>query len=182
MQQRHAYDACGIIAHVKDRGVATTSIRCLAIAAECLVTREAQEEVLQIIEKIIKETGWRIAFLKPELQAKWGWNTPAPNTTPDTNNITTTTTTTSTNTAPTALSMDNGTLPTPNPATTIPTTAPSPSPTSAASAAAAARSRFPSGVINPLMATADFSMANHPYQDHYVAPQNGLDGYPYTHY
>ncbi|QGA14140.1 hypothetical protein EYB26_001793 [Talaromyces marneffei] len=171
MQQRHAYDACGIIAYVKDRGIATTSIRCLAIAGECLVAREAQEEVLQIIDKIIKETGWRIAFLKPELQAKWGWNTSAPTNT-NNSNITTTTTPT------TSLSMDNGTLPTPNPPTVIPTTASTPTPPPAATA----RSRFPPGIINPLMATADFSMPNHPYQEHYVALQDGLGGYQYTHY
>src|SRR5436189_3522754 len=58
-----------------DRGVAAVSIRCLAIAAECLVTRQSQEEVLQIFDKIIKETGFQIGFLRGELVEKWGWNT-----------------------------------------------------------------------------------------------------------
>ncbi|EED22971.1 C6 transcription factor (ArcA), putative [Talaromyces stipitatus ATCC 10500] len=165
MQQRHAYDACGIIAHVKDRGVATTSIRTLAIAAECFVTREAQQEVLQIIDKIIKETGWRISFLKTELQAKWGWNTSAPGS--NANIMTTATTTTNTPIS----SIDNGSLP--NPTTGSNSNGSTPP----------GRSRLLSGIINPLMATADFSMANHPYQDHYVAPQDhGLEGYQYTHY
>lgn len=166
-----------LTAYVICSGVATTSIRCLAIAAECLTARKAQEEVLQIIDKIIKETGWRIAFLKSELQTKWGWNNSTNNNTNTTTTTTTTAATNTTNNTIKALSMDNGTLPTPIPAGSITTTAPTPPPP-----VPPTRCRFPSGIINPLMATADFSMANHPYQDHYVAPQNGLDGYPYTHY
>ncbi|KAJ9304985.1 transcriptional regulator family: Fungal Specific TF [Paecilomyces variotii] len=142
MQQSHAHDICGIVAHVKDRGVASVSIRCLAIAAECLVGREAQEEVLEILDKIIKETGWRVGFLKSELQEKWGW-IPSSNT-PGGNSLT-------------AGSLLNSAMP--------PMTRP----------------RIPSGIVNPLMATADFSMENHPYQNHYVAPHNHLDHYQYTY-
>ena len=57
MQQEHAHLICGITAHVKDRGVASVALRSLAIAAECLVIRREQEEVLDIFEKIRKETG-----------------------------------------------------------------------------------------------------------------------------
>ncbi len=69
----HAHQICGIAAHVKDRGVASVAIRSLAIAAECLVVRREQEEVLEVFEKIRKETGWRVGFLHKELKVKWGW-------------------------------------------------------------------------------------------------------------
>lgn len=104
--------------------------------------REAQEEVLEILDKIIKETGWRVGFLKSELQEKWGW-IPSSNT-PGGNSLT-------------AGSLLNSAMP--------PMTRP----------------RIPSGIVNPLMATADFSMENHPYQNHYVAPHNHLDHYQYTY-
>ena len=50
MKVYHSRQICGIVAHVKDRGVASASIRCLAIAAECLTVRREQEEVLEIFE------------------------------------------------------------------------------------------------------------------------------------
>lgn len=73
MRQDHSLLICGISAHVKDRGVASVALRSLAIAAECLTERRAQEEVLQIIDKIQQETGWRVGFINKELQEKWGW-------------------------------------------------------------------------------------------------------------
>ncbi|KAL2003414.1 hypothetical protein VTN02DRAFT_3924 [Thermoascus thermophilus] len=140
MQQSHAHDICGIVAHVKDRGVASVSIRCLAIAAECLVSREAQEEVLEIIDKIVKDTGWRVGSLKDELQEKWSGTTASqqPQNPSDNNAI-------------------------PLGANSLPNSAMPPVP---------GRPRFPSGIVNPLMAAADFSMENHSYQNHYVAPHN----------
>ena len=74
MLQEHAQMICGISAHVKDRGVASVALRSLAIAAECQTDRRAQEEVIQIIDKIRQETGWRVGFINDELQKKWGWN------------------------------------------------------------------------------------------------------------
>ncbi|KAF1955869.1 hypothetical protein CC80DRAFT_473806 [Byssothecium circinans] len=74
MLEEHSVLICGIAAHVKDRGVASVALRSLAIAAECLTERRAQEEVLQIIDKIRQETGWRVGFLNKELQEKWGWS------------------------------------------------------------------------------------------------------------
>ncbi|KAL4889443.1 hypothetical protein BDV59DRAFT_118071 [Aspergillus ambiguus] len=74
-QQRHAHDVCGIVAHTKSRGVASLSIRFLAFAAGCLTTREAQEEILGILDGIISETGWQAEHIKDELQAVWGWTT-----------------------------------------------------------------------------------------------------------
>lgn len=73
LRQHHSRQICGIVAHVKDRGVASASIRCLAVAAENLTNKREQEEVLEIFEKINKETGWRIAFIGDELKEKWGW-------------------------------------------------------------------------------------------------------------
>jgi hypothetical protein len=74
MLEEHSVLICGISAHVKDRGVASVALRSLAIAAECLTERRSQEEVLQIIDKIRQETGWRVGFLNKELQEKWGWS------------------------------------------------------------------------------------------------------------
>ncbi|EAW12975.1 Zn(II)2Cys6 transcription factor domain-containing protein [Aspergillus clavatus NRRL 1] len=73
VQQIHAHDICGIVAHVKDRGVASFSIQFLVVAAECLVMREAQEEVIQILDKIVKETGCPAEHIKQDLQQTWGW-------------------------------------------------------------------------------------------------------------
>lgn len=55
------------------RGVASVALRSLAIAAECLTNRREQEEVLQIFQKIKRETGWRVDFLQKELKQTWGW-------------------------------------------------------------------------------------------------------------
>ncbi|PGH02419.1 hypothetical protein AJ79_07651 [Helicocarpus griseus UAMH5409] len=159
MQQSHANDICGIVAHVKDsRGVGSVSLRCLAIAAECLTNRQAQEEVLQIIDKIMKETGWQVAFLRGELMERWGWNTNSSSSPSQQQQQQqqTSASTTSSASAPTLLSSSsllNSSLPNPNVSTP-------------------SRPRMPQGIVNPLMATADFSYENHPYQSHYVAPHS----------
>ena len=72
----HSRQICGIVAHVKDRGVASASIRCLAVAGEHLTVRREQEEVLHIFDKIKKEAGWRVQFIHDDLKEKWGWNSP----------------------------------------------------------------------------------------------------------
>ncbi|RMZ76813.1 hypothetical protein DV738_g4689, partial [Chaetothyriales sp. CBS 135597] len=77
MTQRHARQICGIVRHVKDRGVATGSVRCLAVAGEFLTDRREQEEVLQILDQVMKETGWRVAMINDDLKEKWGWNKPS---------------------------------------------------------------------------------------------------------
>jgi hypothetical protein len=132
MQLSHAHQICGIAAHVKDRGVASVAIRSLAIAAECLVVRREQEEVLEIFDKIKKETGWKVGFLHDELKKKWGWHDIQQQMP-----------------APLAFFPPNSQAP-PQP--------PQPS-----------RS-LPSGIVNPLFKTADFSLPNHPYQQHYQPP------------
>ncbi|KIY03896.1 uncharacterized protein Z520_00588 [Fonsecaea multimorphosa CBS 102226] len=77
MRIRHSRQVCGIVAHVKDRGVASASIRCLAVAGENLSVRREQEEVLQIFDRIKKETGWRVDSIHDELREKWGWTSVA---------------------------------------------------------------------------------------------------------
>jgi len=74
MEQFHAHQICGIVAHVKDRGVASVALRSLAIAAECLTVRKEQEEVLQLFIRIHRETGWRIGFIPKDLAHSWGWD------------------------------------------------------------------------------------------------------------
>ncbi|OAX83315.1 hypothetical protein ACJ72_02315 [Emergomyces africanus] len=146
---------------LKDRGVASVSVRCLAIAAECLTNRQAQEEVLQIIDKIIKETGWQVAFLRGELMEKWGWsnNNNTNNTSSPAQQQQQSTSTTAGSSAPSLLSSSllNSGPPNPN--------------ISRGGGPTPPRPRMPQGIVNPLMATADFSYENHPYQSHYVAPQ-----------
>ncbi|KAF7872744.1 uncharacterized protein EAF02_008815 [Botrytis sinoallii] len=142
MQQDHSRSICGIVAHVKDRGVASVALRSLAIAAECLVVRREQEEVLTIFEKIRKETGWRVGFLHKELKTKWGW----PDETAQQQQM-----------MPQANSLSQF-FPsnTPTPSSNLPPAPPRPS--------------IPSGILNPLLKTADFSLPNHPYQQHYQPP------------
>lgn len=79
-QKIHAYEVCGLVANVKDRSVADVSIRCLAIAAECLETREAQEEALHILSTISQETVWHVEPTKEELRCVWGWPASHPET------------------------------------------------------------------------------------------------------
>ena len=92
MQMQNAHTLCGIIAHVKDRylprhielshntfltavrGVASVALRSIHHAGECLISRPEQEEVLTIVNKIHKETGWGINFVIEGLIKKWGWN------------------------------------------------------------------------------------------------------------
>lgn len=166
------------------RGVAATSIRILAIAAECLDTRESQEEILQTIDKIDKETGWRISFLKSELQAKWKWNAAAASgSASKSHTMTTTAAPTSNGSNPISSSIADHTGNPQDPGSSsgsyLPSTTSMPT-SSAAIPKSDSRSRFPSGIINPIMASADFSMLNHPYQEHYVAPHDGLSGYHYS--
>ncbi|KIW44073.1 uncharacterized protein PV06_05113 [Exophiala oligosperma] len=78
MSLYHSRQICGIVAHVKDRGVASASIRCLAVAGEQLTVQREQEEVLQIFDRIKKETGWRVTFIHDDLKEKWGWNNNPP--------------------------------------------------------------------------------------------------------
>lgn len=146
IQMEHAHLICGIVAHVKDRGVASVALRSLAIAAECLVVRREQEEVLEIFEKIRKETGWKVGFLNKELRAKWGWQDEQQQQQqmqqqqPSIGQF-----------FPPPVGGGGSSLP---PAPPQPPRA------------------MPSGILNPLLAKADFSLPNHPYQQYYQPPNH----------
>ncbi|KAI4867996.1 hypothetical protein F4820DRAFT_171497 [Hypoxylon rubiginosum] len=73
VQQHHAHQVCGIVAHTEDRGVASVSIRSLAIVAEILTDIAEQREVVTILEKIDRETGWKLAGVIQNLKKIWGW-------------------------------------------------------------------------------------------------------------
>lgn len=143
----HAHLICGIVAHVKDRGVASVALRSLAIAAECLTVRREQEEVLEIFEKIRKETGWKVGFLNKELRSKWGWQHEDAQ-------------------QPMVAQQNSGSslgqfFPSTNTGSSLPPAPPQPP------------SRpMPSGILNPLLKTADFSLPNHPYQQYYQPPNH----------
>ncbi|KAM3069452.1 hypothetical protein ACMFMF_008669 [Clarireedia jacksonii] len=159
MQQSHAHSICGIVAHVKDRGVASVALRSLAIAAECLVVRREQEEVLDIFEKIRKETGWKVGFLNKELKEKWGWPDEAAQ---------------QQQMMSQASSLSQFFPPTTQasaPPSSIPPPPPPPQPS---------RPMMPSGILNPLLKTADFSLPNHPYQQYYQPP-NTTNQYTHTY-
>lgn len=141
------------------------AIRSLAHAAECLTDRREQEEVLQIFQKINKETGWKINFVFKELKEKWNWvDEPAPQAAP---------------LAPLQAMPSQSLLQSAAPlqhqqqsyqqypnnvqqqsVAAPPATAPAPAP--------APYRRPPSGIINPMFANADFTMSSHPYQNVYV--------------
>ncbi|KAL9125138.1 MAG: hypothetical protein Q9217_005615 [Psora testacea] len=74
LEMHNARELCGIVAHVKDRGVASVALRSLAIAGECLTDRAEQDEVLGIFDKIRQQSGWRINFIYDGLKKKWGHN------------------------------------------------------------------------------------------------------------
>jgi len=63
---------CGIVAHVKDRGVSSVAIRSLAIASSVLTDPREQDEVLEILQKITKESGWGLGRVMAELKKAWG--------------------------------------------------------------------------------------------------------------
>ncbi|KAI1845867.1 hypothetical protein JX266_007954 [Neoarthrinium moseri] len=73
VQQHHAHQVCGIVAHTKDRGVASVSIRSLAIVAEVLTDLPEQQEVIAILENIDKETGWKLGAVVKNLKRVWDW-------------------------------------------------------------------------------------------------------------
>lgn len=119
------------------------ALRSLAIAAECLVVRREQEEVLQILDKIRKETGWRVGFLITELKEKWGWNNEE-----------------TFHQQPTALPHSTmQSFQYQQPPTSLPPAPP-------------VKHTPRSGIVNPLLRMADFSAPSHPYQSHWVAPNN----------
>lgn len=76
-QLHHAHQVCGIIAHTKDHGVASVAIRSLTIASSVLTDRAEQKEVLAILDRIHKDTGWKLGAVLAELKKAWGWRDPS---------------------------------------------------------------------------------------------------------
>ena len=176
MQLSHSHDLCGIVAHVKDRGVASVALRSLAIAGECLVSRREQEEVLSILDKIKKETGWRVGFLHKELKEKWGWvseedaqaqaqaqQAQAQAFQQHQHQLS-------------ASSMMQQPMQPGLQYVGPPTQLPAPPPPSMAK-------QMPrQGIVNPMLRAADFSAPTHPYQNYYVAPSQQPQQSQYGHY
>jgi hypothetical protein len=75
-QIHHCHQICGIVTHSKDKGAAGVAIRSTANAAAILTERSEQEEVLQILETVGRETGWRLAHVLDTLKVQWGWVPP----------------------------------------------------------------------------------------------------------
>ena len=189
LKMHHAHQICGIVAHVKDRGVASAAIRTLAIAAECLTDFKEQSEILTILSKIKKETGWRIDFITPELRSKWGWteeyvqrmqheqrmqesfqgmmqSPPSDYLTYQPQQQTQQQQTNGLSPPILAHPPLQQTVPAPASAqTSVPTQS-----ENASTNGASAHSRIPSGIVNPMMRAADFTAAQHPYQNSYVPP------------
>ena len=135
----HAHQTCGIVTHVKDRGVASVSLRSIAVAAEVLQDRGEQEEVMQTLKRIRRETGWNITFMERELPEHWGWNRKQEEVSAI-NNF-----------------FQQGTIGgqhNSGPGTPM---------------------ALKAGMINPLLAKADFSLPVHPYQQWYQPPNQRLD-------
>ncbi|GKT85715.1 C6 zinc finger domain-containing protein [Colletotrichum tofieldiae] len=152
LQLHHAHQVCGIVAHTKDRGVASVAIRSLAIASAVLTDPREQEEVLEILDKIHAESGWRLGKIHSELKKTWGWPSPAP----------------AHAHVPGAAGDHRGSVgygrsgPPGNP--------PAMATSSASAPGSSATSSAPmKALVNPL-SFADFSLPNHPYQNWYEPP------------
>lgn len=75
-QLHHAHQVCGIIAHTKDAGVSSVAIRSLAIAGAVLRDPREQNEVLAMVNRIYRMTGWNLKGIIGELRRAWGWDPP----------------------------------------------------------------------------------------------------------
>lgn len=76
IQLHHAHQVCGIVANTKDQGVSSVAIRSLAVAGGVLTDTRQQEEVLAILDRIYRSTGWNLKKVVGELRKAWGWDQP----------------------------------------------------------------------------------------------------------
>ena len=142
------------------RGVASVALRSLAHAGECLVNRAEQEEVITIVNKIHKETGWRIQFVIDELIKKWGWNEQQQQQQqPQMPNIM----------AQHPNSGQGFGFQAGASVTSLPPAPP-------------IKTQPPTGIVNPMLARADFAQPMHPYQNYYVAPNLPAAHNQFNHY
>jgi hypothetical protein len=153
IQQYHAHQVCGIVAHTKDRGVASVSIRSMAIVSEVLTDQDEREEVVSIMENIDRETGWKLVNVIRMMKRTWGWERatgPMP-------------------LAGVAQIMSGGCMPEDSSTLTMlpgMAKAQAHGPSLAPIAMSAPR---PIRNVNPL-SFGDFSLPNHPYRDWYEPP------------
>ncbi|KAK3324367.1 C6 zinc finger domain-containing protein [Cercophora scortea] len=153
-QLHHSHQVCGIVAHTKDRGVASVAIRSLAVAGAVLVNHEEQTEVLAILDKISRETGWRLGKVLTELKKAWRWESPAPPLLFSAPSLQQQQQEREREQHEHAISASRAAASTP----TLPAAA-------ASSASAPTRP-----TVNPLLVNADFRHRNHPYQNWYEPP------------
>ena len=158
-QEHHAHQVCGIVAHTKDRGIASVAIRSLAISASVLKDPREQKEVMDILEKINVETGWRLGKVHDELRKAWGWPSKNPAAPP-----------------PPKPQSASGPLPLQHQhqhqqhhqqhmAPAFP-----PAATSAGAPPSILSAPLPRPPINPLLANSDFRNPVHPYPNWYKPP------------
>ncbi|ROV98033.1 hypothetical protein VMCG_06983 [Cytospora schulzeri] len=74
VQLHHAHQVCGIVAHTKDQGVSTVAIRSVAVVGCVLTDPGQQDEVLAILNRIYRSTGWNLKKVVGELRRAWGWD------------------------------------------------------------------------------------------------------------
>ncbi|KAF9881507.1 C6 zinc finger domain-containing protein [Colletotrichum karsti] len=153
LQLHHAHQVCGIVAHTKDRGVASVAIRSLAIASAVLTDPREQEEVLDILDKIHAESGWRLGKIHSELKKTWGWPNASASPAVDPRG------------APGGGSKFFATTGPPGNPPAMATAAASSQPAGTSSSSSAPMK----ALVNPL-SFADFSLPNHPYQNWYEPP------------
>ncbi|KAK4644239.1 hypothetical protein QC761_303030 [Podospora bellae-mahoneyi] len=73
LQKHHGRQVCGIVSTsaVGDKGVGSVAIRGLAVAGAVLDSSQERDEVLGILGRIEKSTGWRLGGVVAELRKGW---------------------------------------------------------------------------------------------------------------
>ncbi|TDZ19950.1 Transcription activator AMTR1 [Colletotrichum orbiculare MAFF 240422] len=143
LQLHHAHQVCGIVAHTKDRGVASVAIRSLAIASAVLTDPREQDEVLQLLDRIHAESGWRLGMIHSELKRTWGWP---------------------------CASASSGGADRASGGKFFGGNPPAMATTASGSGVSAAAVAPPNKMVGNPLIEADFSLPNHPYQNWYEPP------------
>jgi hypothetical protein len=73
-QQHHAINVCGIVSNDRNSGIPIFSPYFLAVAADYLIDRKAQEEALAILNQMPGTTGMNTDHIREKLQQKWNWD------------------------------------------------------------------------------------------------------------
>ena len=149
-QLHHSHQICGIVAHIKDRGIASVAIRSLDIAAEVLFNR-CEQGVFEIFERIRKKWAENFAFYTMNSE-KWGWPSEemAAQQMMQQNSLSQFFPGTTQSVAQVMLAISL-------PAPLLPVIREPPP-------------RGSGGILNPLLRTTDFSLPNYPYQQYYQPP------------